>query len=560
MNADMRSLEDKLMQRHEDFRTERKDWEGLWRDCATYIDPNADDFGAETERKQGQKKGEKVFDTTAIQARDRLVAAHESTLTPRNATWHGLACSDSQANEDEEVREYLEEITDRVFSARYNPAANFSSQIGAYYNSKVTFGTGATFVDERLGVGLRYRTSHLAEIYIGLDHQGRTDTVHREFTLSARQAAQAAKQYGWKLPEAIERAASTTPNQKYWFIHCVCPAEDGAYQSKDMPWASVYIAKDFGKVVGQGGFNKFPWAVGRYLTGPRETYGRSPSMTVLRTIQKLNEMAKTAVRIAQRQGDPPMFLSGDADPTKPFSMRAGSHNWGKIGPDGKPLVQGFNDTADLSALLEIMQDDRKSINDAFLVTLFAILVDNPKMTATEAMLRAQEKGVLIAPVLGRDQTDYLGPMIEREVDILMRAGQFDDLEMPPALEEAMHYGAGIDITYDAPLNRLQRTDEAVGLIRTIETILPMAELDPSMLDVIEPITMARIIADANGAPASALRTVEEMEAKREERAKQAQLQQAIEAAPLLGKTAKDLAQAQATGGSSPQPIPMVQPA
>ena len=49
-----------------------------------------------------------------------------------------------------------------------------------------------------------------------------------------------------------------------------------------------------------------------------------------------------------------------------------------------------------------MLDQRhRSINDAFLVTLFQILVDSPSMTATEAMLRSQEKGALLAPTSSR---------------------------------------------------------------------------------------------------------------------------------------------------------------
>src|SRR5688572_1917963 len=108
---------------HQTLETERKQWEPLWRDCATFIDPNADDFGAEAERRQGSKKGEKVFDNTAIMARDRLAAAHESMLTPRNHKWHGYKSSDQQLNEIEEVMECFEVLRDRTFGARYSPKA-----------------------------------------------------------------------------------------------------------------------------------------------------------------------------------------------------------------------------------------------------------------------------------------------------------------------------------------------------------------------------------------------------------------------------------------------------
>jgi hypothetical protein len=40
---------------------------------------------------------------------------------------------------------------------------------------------------------------------------------------------------------------------------------------------------------------------------------------------------------------------------------------------------------------------RKSLTN--LITLFQIMVDNPRMTATEVMEKAQEKSMLLAPLL-----------------------------------------------------------------------------------------------------------------------------------------------------------------
>lgn len=54
------------------------------------------------------------------------------------------------------------------------------------------------------------------------------------------------------------------------------------------------------------------------------------------------------------------------------------------------------------------------------ITLFQILVDNPQMTATEAMLRAQEKGQLLAPTAGRIQAEFLGTLILRKLTLLIR--------------------------------------------------------------------------------------------------------------------------------------------
>jgi hypothetical protein len=560
--SEIKATVNAIMTFHDQMERERREWEPLWKDVATFIDPTSDDFGAEAERKQGQKKGERVFDNTAIMARDRLAAAHESMLTPRNAKWHGLRSTAQHLNDIEEVQEWFEKVVARVFAARYSPKANFASQIGSYYQALDTFGTAGLFIDENVGRGLRYKAMHLNELYIAEDFQGRVDRVHRKFTLTAAQAGDMLKKGRFSSLPKDMIAASNDPSrqlEKYWFVHCVYQNDDGGYSApgrNSWAWESRYIAYDYEHQCAEGGYRTMPFAVGRYMTGPRETYGRAPGMTVLRDIQMLSEMNKTAIREAQRLADPPMFMQGQPGNT-PFSMRSGAINWG-MAQDGKPLAVPFQSNADLSALLELIQDRRQSVNDAFLVTLFQILLDKPpNMTATEAMLRAQEKGVLLAPTMGRQQSEFLGPLIEREIDILTEAGEFDDIPMPNVLRQ---YGAGIEIVYDAPLNRLQKTDEAVGILRTVEALAEPAKIDPTVYDVFQWSKVARTMAEANGAPASVLNSLEEMEALQQQRQQENQVQQAAVAGPAIAKTVESLTQAQAVAQNNPAAIPLVQPA
>lgn len=553
----------KLYQHHQALLVERRMWEPIWRDCATYIDPNSDDFGAEQERKQGNKKGERVFDNTAIMARDRLAAAHESMLTPRNSKWHGLKCTRQELNDDDEVQEYLEAVRDRIFGARYAPHANFAAQIGAYYQQLDTFGTAAVFVDETMGIGLRYKALHLNELYIQEDFQGRVVGVHRKFALTAGQAMDALKKGKFtSLPKLIIDQANdpTLQLRRSWYIHAVHRNDEATWMPdyagrNSWPIESCYFMPDFLWECGTGGYRTFPFAVGRYLTGPRETYGRAPGMTVLRDIQMLQEMNKTAARQVQREADPPMFISSITG-QQPFSMRPGAINPGMIGPDGKLMAQAFQSNANLQALLELIQDRRQGINEAFYVTLFQILLEKPpNMTATEALLRAQEKGVLLAPTMGRQQSEFLGPMIEREIDILTQAGEFEDLEMPEQMR-----GSGIEIVYEAPINRLMKTDEAVGILRTFEALQGPAQVDPSVMDVIDWEKAARVLGEANGAPASVMRDADEIAALQQQRKAQADADALAKTAPALGSAIKDISQAGATAGNIPQPIPQVQPA
>ena len=178
------------------------------------------------------------------------------------------------------------------------------------------------------------------------------------------------------------------------------------------------------------------------------------------------------------------------------------------------------------------------INDAFLVTLFQILVDQPQMTATEALIRAQEKGQLLAPTVGRQQSEMLGPQINREFNILARQGALP--ELPPVLAEAGDY----EITYESPAMRMQRSEELVGIQRTIEILMPFIQTDPSVLGIFKVDDVVRLAAEINGAPTSILHTEDEMEQMRQMQAQQAQQQQQMQQMQQMAPAMKDLAQAQ----------------
>jgi len=535
---------DDIIRRQEKMATDRAIFDSHWREIAERILPRADHF--RVNRNAGDKHTERVFDATANLALERFAAAMESMLTPRTQRWHKLKTGEPALDENQEVKEYLDALTQLLFKVRYSPKANFASQANEAYMSLGAFGTGAMFIDDMIGHGIRYRSVPLNEIYIAENHQGVVDTVHRRFPMSARQAAQ---RFGLnKLPETIQRAVEKTPEQNFEFIHAVMPRQDMEYGRKDykgMKIASCYISIDGRSIVSEGGYHTMPYAVGRYVTGPKEVYGRSPAMTVLPDIKMLNEMSKTVIRAAHKMVDPPLLLQEDGA-LAAFDMRPSALNYGGVNEQGQQLVHALQTNGRVDIGLDMMEQRRKTINDAFLVTLFQILVDSPQMTATEAMLRAQEKGALLAPTMGRQQSEFLGPIIEREIDILARAGALPP--MPDVLREA---GGTVDIEYVSPLNRAQRAEEGVAIMNTLQAIAPLAQIDPTVLDVFDPEMVARELADINGVPAKVMRSTDQMKALNEQKAQAQQAQSLLEAAPVAASTAKDLAQAQALSSAAP---------
>lgn len=519
----------------------KANWNWHWSQIAQQVLPRSDYFNRQ-DVTEGQKRTEHMFDSTAASACERAAAAMESEITPRTQRWHGLSLSDPSLAEDPKWDRWLERVVDIMFKARYSPYANFASQASESYMSLMAFGTQAMLVDEVVGKHLRYKSIHLSEICIAENHVGLIDKVHRKFTLTARQAVQ---KFGIDmLPDSIVRVAEKEPERTFEFIHAVKPNDDNDKDAKGMAFCSYYVACEGRKIVLAGGYRTMPYAVSRNVTSPKEIYGRSPAMTALADIRMLNEMEKTTIRAGHRAVDPPLLLSEDGA-LQAFSVRPNALNYGGVDANGRPTVVPLQTGANLPLSFEMSEQKRKSINDIFYLTLFQILVQNPQMTATEAMLRAQEKGALLAPVMGRQQSEFLGPLISRELDILSHAGQ---LPPPPAPLHEVDF----DIEYTSPLVRAQRSGEGVAIMNTLNAVLPFAQIDQKVLKRFNFDEIPVVLAEINGMPAKLLYTDDEMAQINAADASAQQAAAAVNAAPALSQSVLNIAKAN-QAASTPAP-------
>jgi hypothetical protein len=223
-------------------------------------------------------------------------------------------------------------------------------------------------------------------------------------------------------------------------------------------------------------------------------------------------------------------------------MRPGAVTFGGVNDQGRQLIQPFNSGVRPDIAEDKMARQANTVNDAFLLTLFQILVETPQMTATEVMARMQEKGSLVAPVLGRLQSEYLGPMIEREIDLLVAMGQLP--EMPPALVEAQ---GEFEIQYESPISRLQRSEEMVGANRVLEATMMLVNAgDEQALDRFDGDVYIKLTQELNGAPTKLLRSDDDVAAIRQQRAQAMQEQHNAEVAQQQSQAAANMGQAEAS--------------
>jgi Bacteriophage head to tail connecting protein len=137
--------------------------------------------------------------------------------------------------------------------------------------------------------------------------------------------------------------------------------------------------------------------------------------------------------------------------------------------------------------------------------------------------------------------------VEREIDILARAGM---LAPPPDVMRETG-GKGYKVEYESPFTRMMRNDATSALLRTVEAMTPLAQIDPSVMDRINPDETLKGLADSNGVPAKWIRTDEELKALKDGRAQQQQAQDLVASLPAITGGIKNVADAQAMQRKAP---------
>jgi len=492
---------------------------------------------------QGDKRNYELYDSTGLLALKSFAAILDSLLTPRDQFWHNIRPEDPALMKNRAVRLWFEDLNNTLFQYRYDTRANFQAQNQIQYQSLGAYGTGINFIDKLYRErGLRYKNIHLGEAYLEENHQGLIDTIFRRFMLTARQAY---LMFGENLPDNIVEAKDKAPEEPFYFIHACYPNEykdERRLDYKGMDFCSHYVAEQGPTLLKKAdrsdyeGYRSFPYAVSRYYQATNEAYGRSIAMDVLPELKTLNEMYKVQLKQGHRAVDP-VLLAHDDGIIDGFDLTPGAINPGGIDENGRLLVQPLP-TGNIAIGEKEMAVHQEVIKDAFLVNLMQILTENPQQTATEVMERTREKAILMAPTIGRQNSEYLGPMIEREVEVLQSQGALP--KMPAVLQSAFREGIGYKIDYDSPITRTQKSEWVAGAARSLQFFqeISNATQDPSIMDNFNLDVAAPAIARINGMPESWIQDQKVIQMKRQQRAQQAQQEQMVKAAPALASMAQ----------------------
>lgn len=519
----------------------RKLYEPIYKEIDRYVDPFGS--GGFLQQENVERSIEDLYDVTAVDHLDRGTSVINGVTVPRDQRWHGLAYMDPELNKLPAVKRHLQAVVDIQFACRYKPHAGFVTQQGEDARQELKYGTSPLWVDEARGRGLFYKSLHLSEVYVAENYYGRVDKVHRKFELTLRQAVQ---QFGLDNLSDKVRQMFETPakrDEKIEIVHCIRPNEEheaGRLDYRGKPIESIYVECDTKHMIRRSGYYTMPILVSRHITGPRDEYGRSPAMKILATEKGLNAMARTILDAGNRATDPPLLFHDDADITS-LVTKPGGLNPGGVDEFGRQMVQPLYTGAQLPFGMEMQRQEREIVERAFFEEFFRLL-SNPsdRMTATQVLETLQKEGVLIGPIAGRRETEKLGPMIERELDILERAGQLP--KPPPEVLEAGERMPRAQMTN--PLSRMARAEEVTGFTRLVEIGIQAASAGaPQALKVINFEQGMRDTAEVLGVRPGHLYTPDELAAQAAAEAEEKEAMMGAEVAPKVAGAALDVARA-----------------
>ena len=494
----------------------RGTWEDHWQEILDYVMPRKADIV--TKRTRGEKRAEVLFDSTAVTASHLLAASLQGTLTSSSLQWFHIRTRTPELNQDRDVQLFLEDSAKRMYEA-FNDS-NFNTEVHEMYLDLCTIGTGAIFVEEGLNgfkeSGIHFKAMHIAEYYIKENTKGFVDTLYRKYKLSARQALQ---EFGEdNLGEKVLKAASDKPDKEFNFIHAVEPTADYERQmgksNTKLPFHSCHVCEEDKMVVRAGGYNEFPYLVTRWSKGTGEIYGRSPSYNALPDIKTLNKAVEIGLKAWSKAIDPPLLVQDDGVIGR-VRMTPGGITVVRNDAAVQPFQSGAN-----FALTDMKENQlRQAIRQAYYSDQLQ-LQEGPQMTATEVQVRYELMQRLLGPTLGRFQSEFLNPLIERVFGIMSRANAL--VEIPDILN-----GQDIDIEFIGPLARSQRMEEAVAVERLYQLAMQVAQIDPNIMDVIDHDKAVRMRAELLGVPKNVLRGVEEVQELRQAKAEMAAMQQQV---------------------------------
>jgi len=532
-----KKLGEDIMAHFESIKSDRGLLDTHLQEISEVIIPNSKGFNS-TET-PGKKLMERVFDNTPIWANEQLAGAVHGMLVNPFQRWFQLKMTNKPLNEERAVKLWLDEVEDIIYAVFADPVANFNSQSHSLFLELAAFGTSPMLIQPTPGIspGIRYTALPLRQTYVLEGGDGTIDTAFIQLIMTVKQAIET---YGEKnVSESMRKKGLKQPFSKVDIVVAIMPRilrDITRIDNINKPWASTHVEMDTKHVVKESGFDFFPMLVPRWTKRSGETYGRSPGMTALPDANMLNEQMRTHLRAMQKIVDPPLLVPDDGY-LLPIRTAPSSLNFFRTGQSKDDRIHPLITNANWQASNLELDSTRERILRAFFLDRFRLQKEKIEMTRAEAVIRKEEDLQQLSPTVGRLETEFLNPLIDKTFTTLQKAGRIP----PPPPEITKNDAIGIE--YVSAIARAQKADESNAVLRSIEVLTPIIQAQPDILDNFNGDEIARATEKWFGTPVKLYNSRDEVQQMRDQRQQANFENQGREDTLLTSEVAKNMEQA-----------------
>ncbi|MCP3675269.1 MAG: hypothetical protein GY829_12460 [Gammaproteobacteria bacterium] len=432
-----------LKQRESKAHNRMGKWESTLEEVYEYFLPQRNLFNSEA---KGQKKTDKNFDSTPIQAIQTGASKLQASIAPIWARWANFEPSEQiiellesgQYNVSEvQIRENLEKQAEVVFD--YINRSNFGTQFFEM-SLDLLVGTGSLMIDEDDSDEMPIVFNSVPQKGIAFEEGplGTIETHWRRFTVKGRHIER--KWQGFEVSQELAAKIKDDPD-------CEVETREGViYDPKDNKYYGVVWVKGEEKISWLADFeDSSAWVTGRYAKTSGEVRGRGPSLQCIADVKTLNKAKEFAFQKAGMDLAG-MWTATDDGTLNPYTIQiqpgivipVGSNN------SQNPSLARLDNSTDLNLSLFVIEDLQASIKKAHFNNLRE--PTDTVITLGQYLFEARELQEAIGSAFGRLQTEVLIPILKRVVWILTRRGLIQPIKIG---------GKEVTIKFTSPLAKAQ---------------------------------------------------------------------------------------------------------
>lgn len=513
-------------ERFRQLQVDRSPREQKWRAISEYMRPVRAEFRGVYD--SGQLPAEVppyVTSGVAAIAVDNFVGGIYGFLSNEANSWLTFETYDEDLNQYQSSKEWLATASRRVLNS-YGPGiSTYYAQIPELYADFAALGNGA-FLSEFSRKDRRFFDLCYSpfDVYFDVDDRRQVDTVYRPMWFTKRQM----ELKGWLKDNVPTQIAGAKEGQRFMVVHVVAVNDNysnGSFGKNGFPYSDIYFLPDFKHMLQEGGrYNTYQTPRG----SGTQTYGFGLGDRALPDVKTANAMDRSLLEHAEWQAHPAILMPdrNELSRTRPLPRKP---LYGGMSMSGRRMVDFLSPTGNIAVTHEMQRARDEQIREGFYFSLMQ-MSQRSGVTAVEYMAEDEKRMRMLGPHLGKIQQEFLSPNVYDRFLMLHREGQ-----LPPPPPEL--HGMELKIKYVSPMANAQKSAQAAGTLRLIDSVIALKQVDETAGDNLNVDGAIRYLQDGFTAPPGILNAPEVVAQRRAAREEQAMMQQQMQ----MGQQGADIA-------------------